>query len=139
MAFKLPTPRLSGENSIIMAAAAAGLVIAIFTAKVGPVSDVHQTGARDGNMGAAIRKAEWTSIAIVSALTLLAADPNIAIIGFGTTVVEQLNYRHAWMANEATGRIQVTPDSYAPAAAPPQAGLSVVNSGTSGITEAYAG
>lgn len=138
MAFSLPKPRLSGENSIIMAAAAAGLVIAIFTAKVGPVSDLHATGARDGNMGSAIKKAEWSAIGVVAALTLLAADPNIMIVGGGTVIIEQLNYRHAWMTNE-TGQLQVTPDSYAPAAAAPQAGLSVVNSGTSGLQEAQAG
>jgi hypothetical protein len=138
MAFSLK-PRLSGENSIIMAAAAAGLVIAIFANKIGPVADVHQTGSRDGNLGAAIRKAEWTSIIAVAALTLLAGDPNLAIIGGGTVIIEQLNYRHAWMANEANGQIQVTPQSYAPAAAPPQAGLSTANSGTSGLVEAAAG
>lgn len=135
---KLPTPRLSGENSIIMAAAAAGMVFAIFQAKIGPVADVHATGSRDGNMGAAIKKAEWSALIAVSALTLLAADPNIMIIGGGAVILEQLNYRHAWMTDE-TGRIQVTPDSYAPSAAAPQAGLSVVNSGTSGLTEAQAG
>lgn len=138
MAFKLPTPRLGTENSIVMAAAAAGLVVAIFTAKVGPIADVHATGSRDGNLGAAIKKAEWSAIGIVAALTLLAADPNIMIIGGGTVILEQLNYRHAWMTNE-TGSLQVTPDSYAPAAAAPQAGLSVVNSGTSGLMEAQAG
>lgn len=139
MAF--PKPRLSGENSIIMAAAAAGLVIAIWQAKVGPVADVHATGSRDGNMGAAIRKAEWTSILAVSALTLLAADPNIMIIGGGMTLLEQIEYRHAWMTNES-GRIQVTPDSYAPAASAPQAGLAAgagPATRTSGLTEAQAG
>lgn len=138
MAFSLK-PRLSGENSIIMAAAAAAIVVAIFTQKIGPVSDVHATSSRDGNMGASIRKAEWSSIAVVAALTLLAQDANIAIIGGGAIIAEQLNYRHAWLANEASGRIDVTAQSYAPAAAPPQAGLSVVNSGTSGLMEASAG
>ncbi len=132
-------PRLSGENSIIMAAAAAGIVYAIFTQKIGPVADVHATGARDGNMGAAIRKAEWTSIISVAALTLLAQDLNVAIIGGGAVLLEQLSYRHAWMASEANGQIQVTPQSYAPAAAPPQAGLSVVQSAPAGLVEAQAG
>lgn len=136
---KLPTPRLGTENSIIMAAAAAGLVFGIFSSKVGPVADVHQTGSRDGNIGASIKKAEWASIIAISALTILSADANIAIIGGGAILLEQLNYRHAWMANNTSGRIDVTPQSYAPSAAMPQAGLSVSNTGTSGLTEAQAG
>lgn len=137
MAFSFK-PRLSGENSIIMAAAAAGLVLGIFQAKVGPVADVHATGSQDGNLGASIKKAEWTSIIAVSALTLLAQDPNIAIIGGGMTLLEQIQYRHAWMTN-TSGKVQVTPDSYAPAATPPQSGLSVAPAATSGVIEAQAG
>src|SRR5215472_9013829 len=137
MAFSFK-PRLSGENSIIMSAAAAGLVFAIFQGKVGPVADVHATGSSDGNMGASIRKAEWTSLLVVSALTLLAGDPNIMIVGGGMTIIEQVQYRHAWMTNE-TGKIQVAPDSYAPSAAMPQSGLSVVPQASAGLIEAQAG
>lgn len=114
MAFSIK-PRLSGENSIIMAAAAAGLVVGIYSAKLGPVADAHTTPANDGNMNAAIKKAGYTATVTVAALALLAQDPNIVIIGGLAIVLEELTYRHAIMANPNNGQIQLTPASYAPA------------------------
>lgn len=108
-------PRLSGENSIIMSAAAAGFVVAVYSAHVGPVADVHSTAANDGNMAASVKKAGWAALAGVAALTLLAKDPNIAIVGGGMIIIEELAYRHALMADPGSGRIQVTPAAYQPA------------------------
>jgi hypothetical protein len=105
-------PRLSGENSIIASLATVALVFGIYNAKVGPVSDVHATEAMDGNIHASIRKAGWSAVIAVAAVTLLAKDPNIGILGGATIIAEELSYRHALMTNPGTGQIQVSPASY---------------------------
>lgn len=117
-------PRLSGENSIIMAGASVALVLGIYQATVGPVSDVHATDANDMNLAKAVRKAGWLSFAAVAALTLLAKDPNIMILGGAAIVAEELCYRHALISNPHTGAITTTPDAYTPASA--RAGMYVV-------------
>jgi hypothetical protein len=127
-------PRLSGENSIIMAAATAALVIGIYNYSVGPVADVHATGANDGNLAASVKKAGWKAVIFVSALALLAQDPNIVILGGAAVIGEELTYRHALMASPDNGRIQVTQASYLPAGSPEPALYAV-----SGPVEAMAG
>lgn len=112
---KLFTPRISGETSVIASLSVVALVVAIYNAKIGPVSDVHATGANDGNIAAGIRKAGWTSLGVVAAISLLAGDTNVIILGGAAVVAEELAYRHANMTNPATGQIQVTPQAYVPA------------------------
>ena len=41
-------PRISGDNSIITSLATVAVVVAIYQAKIGPVSDVHATAPNDG-------------------------------------------------------------------------------------------
>lgn len=142
MAFSIK-PRLSGENSIIMALAAAAFVVAVYNYSLGPMSDAHATAANDPNMQAAIKKAGWKSLGLVSALALLAQDPNIVILGGAAIIGEEVSYRHALMASPDTGRIVVSPDSYLPAGTP--ANTQSLNSDggyagvTAGILEAVAG
>lgn len=112
------TPRLSGENSIIASLATVGLVAGIYNGIVGPVTDVHATDAGDINMMYGIRKAGWAAIAAVSAIALLARDPNIVILGGAAIIVEEICYRHAHMANPMTGALDITPAAYQPAGAP---------------------
>lgn len=137
MAFSIK-PRLSGENSIIMAAAAAALVVGIYSAKLGPVADAHATAENDGNMLASVKKAGYTSTVTVAALALLAQDPNIVIIGGLAIILEELNYRHAIMANPSNGKIQVTQASYLPAGSPEPVGSTALGT-YSGPIEAVAG
>lgn len=141
MAFSLK-PRLSGENSIIVSLAAAATVFAVYNMKVGPVSDVHATNANDINMRASVKKAGWESVVLVGALFLLANDLNIAIMGGGAIVFEELSYRHALMASPANGQIEVTPSSYLPAGSQGQSqppNLQLYTGGSSGVVEAVAG
>jgi hypothetical protein len=107
-------PRLSGENSIIVALATAALVLGIYNMKVGPVSDVHATDANDGNMAASVKKAGWESVVVVAGVGLLAKDPNIIILGGAAIIAEELAYRHAMMSNPATGKIATTAAGYQP-------------------------
>jgi hypothetical protein len=110
-------PRLSGENSIIASLATVGLVIGVYQASVGPVSDVHATEAGDINLTAAVRKAGWTAFAAVAAVALLAKDPNILILGGAAIIVQELCYRHALMVHPGTGKLAITPGSYMSAGA----------------------
>ena len=112
------TPRLSGENSIIASLAVVALVVATYNAHIGPVTDVHATDAGDINIMSGIRKAGWMAIAAVSAVALLARDPNIIILGGAAIIVEEVCYRHAHMANPSTGAIDITPAAYQPAGQP---------------------
>lgn len=122
-------PILSGENSIVVALATAGLVIGIYNMKLGPVADVHATGAYDGNMQAAIKKAGWEAVAAVAAVTLLARDPNIAIMGGAAIIFEEMTNRHALISNPDSGQIQqLPPAAYAPAS--DQGAATVTDMGT---------
>jgi hypothetical protein len=141
MAFSLK-PRLSGENSIVVALATAALVVGIYNMKVGPVSDVHATDAMDINMKASVKKAGWEALTAVAGLTLLAQDPNIAILGGAAIIAEELSYRHALLASPNSGQIQVTPQSYTPAAQQQPVGstaLGVYSGSGSDYAEAQAG
>jgi hypothetical protein len=111
-------PRLSGENSIIASLATVGLVVGVYQSTIGPVSDVHATEPNDVNLAASVRKAGWLSLAFVSAMTLLAKDPNILILGGAAIIVEELCYRHALMVHPGTGQIAITPAAYMPAGMP---------------------
>jgi hypothetical protein len=132
-------PRLSGENSIIVALATAAFVVGIYNMKVGPVSDVHATDAQDGNLSASVKKAGWEALAAVAGLTVLAQDPNILILGGAAIIAEELAYRHALMAAPESGHIMVSPASYAPASSQPVGSTALGVYGGGGVTEAQAG
>jgi hypothetical protein len=114
MAFSLK-PRLSGENSIIASLSTVALVLGIYAMKVGPVSDVHATDVGDGNMAASVKKAGIEAVIVVAGVTLLAKDPNIAILGGAAIIAEELFYRHALLASPQNGQINVAPAAYQPA------------------------
>jgi hypothetical protein len=134
------TPRLSGENSIITSLAAAGLVFGVYSMRVGPVADVHTTDANDINVRASVKKAGWTAVILIGGLFILSQDLNVAILGGGAIILEELNYRHALMANPQTGQITVTPAAYLPAATAPQpVGSTALQTYAGGPTEAMAG
>lgn len=131
-------PLLSADNSVITALATAAFVVAIYNYSVGPISDVHATGANDPNLQASVKKAGWKSVALVAGLTILARDPNILIMGGAAVIGEELTYRHALMASPDTGRIQVTPASYVPAGSAEPVGSTAMQV-YSGPVEAQAG
>jgi hypothetical protein len=98
-------PLLKQENSIIMSGAVVALTIGLYTGVVGPVSVAHQTEANNGNLEASKKKAGFAALAGVSAIALLAKDPNIVILGGATIVAMELMYRHAIMSHPDTGQI----------------------------------
>lgn len=107
---------LKPENSIIAGIAIAGSVVAIYNMDVGNVSTAHATEANHPALEASRKKAGYTSFLLVSALTLITKDANVGILGFGSIVAAELHYKHAIMANPATGKIQApSAASYIPA------------------------
>ena len=121
--FDKPIAGLKPADSIVIALGVAIGVVTIYSAKVGPVADVHTTAPGDGPVNASIKKAGWQSWILVAGVTLLSRDLNVAILGGGTIIMEHVMYLHADMANPADGQIVPKPGSYSP---PP---LSAVASG----------
>lgn len=107
---------LKPENSIVAGVAVAGLVYAIYQGALGPVSQAHASDANHPALESTRKKAGYTAFAAVAALTLIAKDANIGILGFGSIIAMEAHYRHAIMADPATGRIIPPAESvYAPA------------------------
>jgi hypothetical protein len=132
-------PLLKPENSIITALATAALIIGIYNASVGPIADVHATGANDSNLAASVKKAGVKSVILVAAITLLSRDSNIIVLGGAAIIGEELTYRHALMASPDTGQVQVTPASYVPAGSSEPVGSTALGTYASGVVEAVAG
>lgn len=116
------TPALSQENSLIMGAAVVGLVAATYQLGAGSVSSVHASDAYHPANDVSIKKSGWTALAEVAALTLLARDPNIAILGGAAIIVFHAHFRHAHVTNPGTGKMEspgttaYTPAQYTAAA-----------------------
>ncbi len=107
---------LKPEGSVMAAVAVAGSVVAIYAMDVGNVSMAHATEPNNPALESARKKAGYTSFLFVSALTLITKDMNVGSLGFGSIVAMELHYRHAIMANPATGQIQApSAASYKPA------------------------
>ena len=113
--FDKPIAGLKPADSIVIALGVAIGVVTIYSAKVGPVADVHMTAPGDGNLNASIKKAGWQSWLLVAGVTLLSRDLNVAILGGGTVIMEHAMYLHADMANPANGQIVPKAGSYQPA------------------------
>src|SRR5215469_11422968 len=116
-------PVFTPENSVIAGLATVGLVAATYQLTVGQVSAVHLTPAYEPNTAISIKKAGWTSLAIVAGVSLLARDPNIAILGGAAIIAFHAHYRHASMSDHQTGQLvppgqaSYQPAQYATAAA----------------------
>ena len=107
---------LKPEGSIIGGVAVAGSVWAIYNMNVGPVSTAHASDANHGALESSRKKSGYTAFIFVSAITLIAKDVNIGILGFASIIAMELNYRHAIMVSPVTGQIQPPAEStYSPA------------------------
>jgi hypothetical protein len=94
------------ENSIISGVAVAGSVLAIYNLGVGTLSQAHASDANHMSLESARKKSAYSAFLFVSAVTLLAKDVNIGILGFGTIIAMELTYRHSIMTNPSTGKME---------------------------------
>jgi hypothetical protein len=107
---------LKPEGSVVAGIATAGLVYAIYQMDLGPVAQVHASPPNLGFLEPSRKKAAYTSFATVAALTLIAKDANIGILGFVSIIAMEVHYRHAIMSNPDTGTIEPpSPTKYVPA------------------------
>jgi hypothetical protein len=107
---------LSPEGSVVSGLATIGIVAGIYQLDVGPVSSVTASDAYSVPATASIKKAGYTALIAVAGITLLARDPNIAILGGAAIFAFHAHYRHANMSHPGTGQIVPPgPQAYQPA------------------------
>jgi hypothetical protein len=82
--------------------ATAGLVIAIHSQATPAMADIRVGEPNDDNIDRAERAATWMSVGVVSAISLLARDPMIFIIGGAAAVAMAWWTRHGNMLNPLT-------------------------------------
>jgi hypothetical protein len=109
MAFK---SILKPSESTVAAAATVGFVIAVYQMNLGTGAQVHATDANHPVLESSRKKAGYTALAGVAALTLLTRDANVGILGGGTIIAMELTNRHAIMANPITGQMEAPTGSY---------------------------
>lgn len=96
---------LKPENSVIAGLATVGAVYGIYQLNVGSVAQAHATDANHPANESSRKKAGFTSLILVSALTLITRDGNVGILGLGTIIAMEVSYRHAIMAHPLTGSL----------------------------------
>lgn len=84
--------------------AVAGLVVAIHFNATPSVADIRVGGPGDADIAGAERAATWQAAMLVSAISLLAKDPTIFVVGGGVTVAMAWLTRHADLVDPLTGR-----------------------------------
>jgi len=106
---------LKPDASVAAAAATIGAVVGIYELNVGSISAAQATDANHPALESSRKKAGYTSLVLVSGLTLITKDANVAILGGATIIAMELSCRHAIMAHPLTGKM-VPPDasSYQP-------------------------
>lgn len=107
---------LSPEGSIVAGLATLGLVYAVYQVDAGNVSTVAASEPGHPANGGSIRKAGYTSFIMVAGISLLARDPNIAILGMAGIIAMDLHYKHAHMVAPHNGQLVVPgPSQYSAA------------------------
>lgn len=97
---------LKPSESTMASAATVGFVIAVYQMNLGTGAQVHATDPNHPVLESSRKKAGYTALAGVAALTLLTKDVNIGILGGGTIIAMELTNRHAIMSNPITGKME---------------------------------
>jgi hypothetical protein len=97
---------LDPKASTMAAIATAGTVFAIYQLNVGSVSQATITRANNSALENSRKKAGYTALAAVAALTLITKDANIGILGAGSIIAMELAYRHGIMADNQSMKMQ---------------------------------
>jgi hypothetical protein len=97
---------LKPEGSTMAGIATVVAVYGIYQLGIGPVSQAQATEPNHPVLESSRKKAGYTALALVGSLFLITKDANIAILGAGTVIFMELNYRHGIMADPGSGKIQ---------------------------------
>lgn len=96
---------LKPEGSLMAGLAVAGLTYGIYSFSVPNTATMHATTPGDVNIEAGRKKAAWTSVAIVSAVSLIAKDLTIFTLGGMVIIALDWHARHANAVDNTTGRL----------------------------------
>lgn len=90
---------LKPDASTMAGLATVGVVFAVYQLNVGTVSQATATDSNHPVLHSSKKKAGYTALGIVAALTLITRDANVGILGSGTIIAMELSYRMGIMAN----------------------------------------
>jgi len=96
---------LRPEVSLPVALATGAIVYVTYDHMLPPAADCRVAGMNDSNLESCERQAAWVSAAIVGAVSLVAKDPNIFIVGGAMIVALSWLHRHANAVNPDTGKL----------------------------------
>lgn len=99
---------LKPEVSIPVGLATAAVVYAVYSNATPPITDIRSSMANDAHIATSRKSATWIAAGIVSAISLIAKDPNIFIIGGLAVVAMDFWTRHANAVNPQTGKVDMT-------------------------------
>lgn len=97
---------LKPEGSIMAGLATVGTVFAIYQLNIGSVSEATATDANHPVLASSRKKAGYTALGVVAALTLITKDANIGTLGGATIIAMELSYRTGIMSNPLTGKME---------------------------------
>lgn len=95
---------LKPEVSLGVGLAVAAIVGAVYMNATPTLAEVRVGRPGDDDLEASRKVAAWTSGGVVAAISLLAKDPTVFIIGGGMTVALDWWYRHANQVDPRSGR-----------------------------------
>jgi hypothetical protein len=90
---------LKPEVSIGVGLATAAIVLATYSHSLPSVADVRTASPNDTDINAARRTASWTSAGVVAAVSLIAKDPTVFVIGGGMVIALDWWHRYADQVN----------------------------------------
>jgi hypothetical protein len=94
---------LKPEASIGVGLATAAVVYGVYSTAVPKIADVRSLPQQTGDTVAAERGAAWMSAAVVGAISLIAKDPTVFILGGTMVVALSWWYKHAETVNPEFG------------------------------------
>lgn len=97
---------LKPDASTMAGIATVGTVFAVYQLNVGSVSQATATDPNHPVLNSSRKKAGYTALAVVAALTLLTRDANIGIMGAGTICAMELAYRTGIMSDPLSLTLQ---------------------------------
>lgn len=93
---------LKPEISVMAALATGAVVYGVFQTSLPSVTDIRAAEQGSEDVQNSERAATWEAAALVGAISLIAKDPTIFIVGGAMTVILAWKYRHADMVNPLT-------------------------------------
>lgn len=96
---------LKPEISLGAALATGAIVYGTFQMHMPSTADLRTVESGNSDADSAERAATWTAAGIVAAISLIAKDPTIFVVGGGMTVALAWEYRHANHVSPLTGKV----------------------------------